>query len=107
MLAITGKNVHGMDKYQIVSDFPYEGIMGSDTETPICDIAQFGSHNQAKANAERIVKCVNMHDDLVHHVRVLSNLLISLQLLGVDLGLSDEGKQSITDAREALEKATS
>ncbi len=54
MLAIAGKNVHGTDTHQIISGIPYESAMGGDTETPICDIAQYGTDEEAKANAKLI-----------------------------------------------------
>jgi len=56
MVAIIGKTTELKSKFQIVSDISYTGIMGGDTETPICNILQYNSHEESEANAKLIAE---------------------------------------------------
>lgn len=85
MVAIIGKNMHGKEKYQVVADIPYTGTFGGDTETPICNIDQFRTHEEAKANTKLIAAAPELLEALLNLVNAASgDTLENLKIAIVD-----------------------
>jgi len=75
--------------YNIANDIYHESEYGSDPIASVCGECSF---NQDQANAAHIVKCVNMHDELVE---ALEDAIQLLQMAGY----------STVEHRAALAKA--
>ena len=104
MVAIIGKTLEGKDKFQIVADIPYYGLMGGDTETPLCDMFQFGSHKEAEANSKLMAAAPELLESLelvLNHCNKIS------AAHGQDIYNKMMTHKCIEMAEEAIQKATS
>jgi hypothetical protein len=91
---------HTARPWQTGLDFNISGrILGDGGTSPIADVLLFGepADERAKANAALIVKCVNMHDELV---TALNGALVALKL-----GAYVDQQSAIDYGMEVLAKA--
>lgn len=77
--------------YSIGNDIYHESEYGSDPIASVCGECSF---TQDHANAAHIVKCVNMHDELVEAIQEL-----------ICAGDFRRGCEDLKSARETLKKA--